>query len=398
MMENCMRISRLSIAVLGLIGSTGALAQRQPITVPIHVGNNHVFVRMQYQDRDLLLLLDTGAGVTLMDMAAVEAFKIKVGEPANIGGAGAGTVRGAQLSKVKLTLPEHRDINVAPAIAMPMVQLNAVEGRAVNGILGGDFFRQAVVELDYVAKEMRLHAPKTFKYSGKGSRVPLTFKDNKPHMVGEIILADGSRLRADCHVDVGSTGSLILTKPFVEKHKLLDRVGPTTYRRSGRGAGGVTAGKIGRVAGVRFGDSVLTSPITAFYGDSAGVFSRDDFDCNIGGEILRRFTVIFDYGRKEMILEPNSTLRDAFEADMSGAAFRNHTEGFMVMELMRGGPAEAAGLKEGDLIVGVDGQSARDYGLDALRLRVRREGGEVALRVRRPEGEVVIRIPLKRLV
>ena len=140
------------------------------------------------------------------------------------------------------------------------------------------------------------------------------------------------------------------------------------------------------------------SPVTAFYGDSAGVFSRDEFDCNIGGDILRRFRVYFDYSRNEMILEPNASINDPFEADMGGLAFRIENDGLRVTDLMPKGPAEVAGLLEGDLIVAVDGRPAAQTGVEGLRQRLRRPGGEVTFTVRRNGKDIEIRMPVRRIV
>jgi hypothetical protein len=39
--------------------------------------------------------------------------------------------------------------------------------------------------------------------------------------------------------------------------------------------------------------------------DKTGLFASSDFDGILGGEMLRRFKVIFDYSRQRVILEPN---------------------------------------------------------------------------------------------
>jgi hypothetical protein len=370
-----------------------------PVVVPIRVVNNHVHLRMSSGGRDVSLIYDTGAGSTLLDLPVAERLGFRLGQAVNIGGAGPTAMRGFRLAGGTLVLPQDSSISVTPGIAFPM-SLGAFEGIPVNGILGADFTAQSVVQLDYARQRMTLH-PRTFRYAGDGVRLPLTFKEGQPHTVGEVVLADGARLSADCLIDVGASAALILTKPFVEKHRLLERVGPTVRRKAGRGVGGSAWATIGRVAAVRLGAAELREPITGLYGDSAGVFSTDrSFECNVGGDILRRFVVYLDYGRKEMILEPTAAVTDPFEADMSGAAFRTDTvaAGIRVTDVMPRGPAEAAGLREDDLLVSIDGRPALAFGLDALKRRFRRSGGEVELTVRRAQTDRVIVLPVRRLI
>jgi hypothetical protein len=302
------------------------------------------------------------------------------------------------LSNAKLALPQDTTVQVKPVVAFETT-LGQYEGIQFDGILGADFTRQFVVQLDYPGERMILH-PKSFRYAGSAAPIPITFKDGKPHAAGQIILPDSTRLNGDCLIDVGASSPLVLTRPFVEKNRLLQRVGPTIRRRSGRGVGGSSWANVGRVAGLRIGTTTLQSPVTAMFGDSAGTLSTSNYDCNIGGETLRRFNVYFDYARKEMILEPTAAVSEPFETDMSGASYRVDTAagGVRIVELMPHGPAEAAGLREEDLIIAIDGRPALEFGLEPLRRRLKRPGGDVEFAVRRGQDVQKIRLPVRRLV
>lgn len=374
-----------------------------PVTVPIRVINNHVYVRMVggKENRELWFLLDTGAGISMMHLPTADSLGFPLGNPVQVGGAGPAVRRGARLSGVRVRLAGDSTLSVAPQIAMPLVALNAFEGIPVSGILGHDFIAQRVLEIDYARERLTLHDAKSFRYSGPGSRVPLRMRDNYPHVNAELVLADGGTVAADLAIDAGASGALALTRPLVERNRLLQRSGTTIYRQAGRGAGGATSAHIGRLARLRLGSVELVSPIAAMYGDSAGVFSTDGlFDGVIGGDVLRRFTVFLDYSRQEAILQPNASRDEPFEADMSGASFQIDSghAGVRVVDVMPNGPAAHAGLRPNDLITAIDGVPALEYGIERLRRRMQRNGGEVAVVIRREGKEQTIRLPVRRLI
>lgn len=380
-------------------GVTPAPTVATPIVVPIRVVNNHVHLLMTAGGREIPMIYDTGAGLSLLDIPVADAIGMKRGGKADLGGAGSNPVRAFMIDGNRtIALPQDTAVTVKPVVEFEMF-LAPYEGIPVSGILGADFTRQFVVQIDYANERMILH-PRSFQYSGNGIHLPLTFKEWHPHTPGLIVLADSTRITADCQIDVGASGPLALARPFVERNRLLQRVGPTIRRRTGRGVGGSSWATIGRIARLQLGTAELKTPVTSMYGDSAGVMSASNFDCNVGGEVLRRFMVYLDYGRKEMILEPLANINDPFEGDMSGAAFRidSAAGGVRISDLMPKGPSEAAGLREDDLIVSIDGRPATEYGLEALRRRFRRVGGEVEFRIRRGQDEQVIRVPVRRLI
>src|SRR4029079_15504526 len=94
----------------------------------------------------------------------------------------------------------------------------------------------------------------------------------------------------------------------------------------------------------------VTRPVTALQGDSAGVMSGSgDWIGNIGGDILRRFTVFLDYANKRMILEPHGGTSEPFEADMSGLmlVMNDSLTSATVDYVVPGSAATAAGLVRG---------------------------------------------------
>src|SRR5262249_29148380 len=135
--------------------------------------------------------------------------------------------------------------------------------------------------------------------------------------------------------------------------------------------------------------------------DSAGALSvSSSWEANIGGAILRRFTLYLDYGRKRMIFEPNATVHEPFETDMSGVLVRmNDSLTTIVVEnVAADSPGSEAGLTRGDVIVSADGVPGSQKLLGELRDRLHRPGERVALVVRRNGEERKVELVTRRMI
>jgi S1-C subfamily serine protease len=156
----------------------------------------------------------------------------------------------------------------------------------------------------------------------------------------------------------------------VAQERLLDR-GMKTMRSIGqRGAGGTTAGEIGRVASVQLGSFVLKDVITMFSKDKAGMLADPSLAGNIGAQIVNRFRVTLDYRAKRIILEPAATFTYSFDAAFGGLALRAEGPGyrlFRVTELLEDSPATDAGIQVGDVITAIDGTAASALTLSGIR-------------------------------
>jgi hypothetical protein len=251
-------------------------------------------------------------------MNNARAAGVPLGQSFTVGGAGAGRIAGAQVDGQTLTIAE-TSITQPITSALDLSGLPPREGHRMDGILGYDFIARNVLAIDYAKRELRLYDRASFTYSGPGTTLPLSFIQMHPHTDAEIRLASGEILKGRFIIDVGSGASLSLTRPFTDDHQLQTKMAPLLRRPGGAGVGGTTVSEVGRVAGLTLGGTTLADVVTGLVVDSGGVFSQcGSWVGNIGGDILRCFTVYFDYGAKRMILEPNEATAEPFEGDMSG--------------------------------------------------------------------------------
>jgi len=371
-----------------------------PATIPADVWGNHIFLKACVDGHELDFILDTGSGNTSLDLNTAKRLGVKLGATFSVGGAGPSRVSAARVDDASVSV-EGSSITQPVVSAIDLSRLPRLEGHRIDGILGYDFISRYVVAIDYARHELRIYDQPAFHYDGPGVSVPLMLINRFPHIDADVKLADGETVRGRMVIDVGSNGSLSLTKAFVDKNRLRQRVGPTVRRTGAGGVGGSTTSDIGRVASLSIGGIELSRPLVNLFGDSAGSMSvSSSWEGNIGGAILRRFTVFLDYQDKRMIFEPNATIHDAFEADMSGLLLRldDSLSTIVVETVAAGSPAAEAGIVPGDEIVSADGVAGSQKLLGELRERLRKPGERVLFVVRRGGDEKRIEVVTRRMV
>ena len=201
-------------------------------------------------------------------------------------------------------------------------------------------------------------------------------------------------------IDTGSSGGVILSPQFGGREEVMASSG-RTLSVQGYGVGGRSELRLERIERLELGGVSLAHPIAALQSAGAGRVSARGTLGNIGGAILSRFKVIFDYPRKRMILEPGPGIAEPFEMDMSGLALTapppDHRR-VRVSRVLEGSAALEAGIRAGDEIETVDGTPAPEIGLSALRERLRREGQKVRLGVRRGAERITLTLKTRRMI
>ena len=396
----------LSAALLAAwpAAGTGAPARQQTATrrspvarVAFEMNGNSLFLPARINGSSpRWFLLDTGAGVSVLNLTTVQSLGLKASAGGTLHGAG-GNVQSTRITGVTFDVGGAllKDLNVA---ALPLAQFENVGGRSVDGILGVEFFKRYVVEIDYEARQLAVHEPAGYVYAGRGESLPLNIKNNHPHVRAQLTLPGRAPLEGEFVIDAGASMPVVLLPSFIERNKLRDTL-PATFTVYGRGVGGEIQLPVGRAESVRIGGFTLTQPVAAF--PSAGTFGSEGIAGNIGTAILRRFKVVFDYSRRRLHLEPAKNFSDPFDFDTSGLGLASEGPSFSVLKVSRvlpGTPAAEAGLRQGDEIVAVGGRPAADMRLAGLREHLRRPGLTIQLRVRRGAEELDVELKTRRLV
>ena len=348
--------------------------------IPFELGDNLAYLRVRVNgSAPLLFVLDSGAGVWVIDQSQAKRLNLKTEEQGKITGAGAGNVDVTYTKNVSFGLLGIE--TTVPNVALiDLSALAASLGRKVDGIIGYDFFDRYVVEIDYDANIVRLFERKTYNYSGNGEVIPITIKKKHAYVTAKMKLAGRESVAREYLVDSGSSDA-------VNDELIAQSSAPKVEVVGGVGLGQEFKVILSRVERLQLGSIVFENTNGASGGQK------------VGGELLHRFTVIFDYSRQRMILEPNRHFRDGFVFDMFGGdlRFEPESKGFRVSSVYKNSPASEAGLKESDLITTIDGQPALSFSLDQVR-RMFAQEKEYSLGIRRGSDKMQVKVKLRKLL
>jgi Aspartyl protease/PDZ domain len=352
----------------------------------------------------LSFCFDTGASLTVINESRAAALGLTLRDSQRIAGrdGGEGTMNFAFAKGATIDLGDARfapDQVGVTSFALAEKFL----GHPMDGILGGDFISRYVVEIDYAGKTLTLYEPKDYR-AGRadaiGETLPLRMINGYPCVSARLKLPGCEALDVLFGIDTGDGGSLGLNSPFVTRRKLIESM-PKVVTGFAAGVSGESPVVTGRAESLTLGRVAIFNPTVGFSQAKKGAHSWADFDGFLGSEIWRRFRVTLDYSRKQMRLEPNDSLRDPFESDMSGLILVADGSDFKTLRISQvrsDSPATAAGLREGDVLLALDDQSVSMFTLFQLKQIFKQDGREVLLRVRRGEEQLQVRLRLKRRI
>jgi len=369
------------------------------IEIPFELINRHIFLKVKVNNsRPLSFVLDTGDRFAIISLDRAKELGLKLQGEVRMGGAGAALSTGAFVREASFTIPGIPGFTQPVNLALPIGKIASGLGQDFDGIIGAEFIKEFVVEIDYQAQRIRLHDKNQFKYSGPGESIPIEIDlaghgAGHPSLEAQVTPVGGAPIRGRFVLDIGSGGALALHSPFVTAHRL---PGPTmkTIKAFGAGAGGEISGQIGRVSELQIGKFKINSPTAMFSQDKAGAFANPDLAGNIGTQITSKFKLFLDYGHDRIIFEPNSSFAEPF--DRASAGLRLQAEGgdyrtFRVKDVLENSPASEAGMKAGDIITAIDGRSAAEFTLTKINEMFERP---VSYKLTLQRGEQVVTLTL----
>lgn len=369
--------------------------------------NNLIVFPVEVNGVNLSFLLDTGVSkpIVFNNLEGVDTLTVNDTEKIFLRGLGEGEpIEAIKSSRNLFKVGDAINVNESLYVIFDTSMNFAPRlGIPVHGILGYDLFRDFVVEVNYASKYLKLYDPEYYvpKKCRKCETFNLEFFNKKPYLNADIEVKN-DRMPVKLLIDSGGSDALWL---FEDTEKaIVPEDGYYFEDFLGSGLSGSIYGKRSKIRklylkGFEFDD------VNVAYPDSASIHYARKFKArngSVSSDILRRFNLLFDYGKKTVTLKKNGNYNAPFEYNKSGISleygdvrlvrikdksrFDNSQSNsrqdvpiivvttykyalkpaFRIVQLRKESPALRAGLQLNDYIMAINGKEAHEFSLQEM--------------------------------
>lgn len=340
--------------------SNSATAQEQFVEPPAklltsfrfrQLSGGVVLLQAQFANyRDTLnFILDTGSGGISLDSTTVDYFRITP-TPSDMTILGiAGSRKVSFVYNQKLRLPGLTVDSLNFHINNYEI-LTAVYGEKIDGIIGYSLLSRYIFLINYDSSRISIFTNGRMKYP-RGGWLYEPILRTLPVQTARI--RDAVTTNSRFLFDIGAGLCLMLNKEFIEDSNFLDKK-RKLYAKEAEGVGGKIDMHMTVIKEMRMGPYRFRNIPVFVFNDTFNLTSYPYLNGIIGNDILRRFNMILNYSKKEFYFMPNSHYQDGFDYAYSGIELYMIDGQIILGDVALGSPAATAGLKEGDLVIGIN--------------------------------------------
>jgi len=300
-------------------------------------------------------ILDSGSGAISLDSSTAAEFNIPhIPSGKSINGiAGASKVDYTQNNKL-----------ILPGLTVDSLDfyinnydiLSSVYGEKIDGIMGYSFLSRYIVEINYDSLYIEVYTPGRIEYPRKGYLLHPLFTALP---IQPLIIKDARTVNANFYIDTGAGLCFLMSKQFEDDSQVLKKTRKPVEIQV-QGLGGKKQMFLTIIKQLQIGPYKFRRVPTDILDDEYNATSYPFLGGVIGNDILRRFNVILNYGKREIHLLPNSHFTDEFDYSYTGLNMY-YIEGKIVLdEVIRKSPAYKAGLKKDDILMAVNSNFSND--------------------------------------
>jgi hypothetical protein len=362
-------------------------ADRFLTSMRFHVLNGGIILGRVLLDSfpdSLNFIFDTGCGGASLDSATAIRFKLVPRTSNRVIRGIAGQCPQRLLDDSRLTIGGLRIDSLTMAVN-DYDLLSCIYGEKIDGIIGYSLFSRYLVRVDYDSSKMDIYTKGPIHYPPGGFLLrPRVF--GLPMLEGRV--ADARHIRSRFYFDTGAGLCLLFSSNFTADSAVFSPKRKKPVRTVAAGLGGKTDMQLTTLRTFSLGPFQFRQIPTYVFDDTYDVTSYPQLGGLIGNDLLRRFNLILNYPCSEIYIAPNGAYNQPFDYSYSGVIIALIDGKVTVTDVMEGSPAEKAGLREGDIILEVNGDKQQN--LQVYQNLLRTIGPKVKVLVRRSTGEMAL--------
>lgn len=329
----------------------------------------------------LNFILDTGSGAISIDSSTVVFYKIP-NVPSDRTVSGIAGIKEVNFAKNNTLHLPGLSIDSLDFFVNDYTILSSVYGIKIDGVIGYSFLSKYIVELNYDKMRIKVYSPGIFKYP---RRVTFLHPLFTALPILTLSIKDIRPLDAHFYLDTGAGLCFLLTDQFIKDSMFLKK-GRKPVTIQVQGFGGKKQMELTVIDRLKLGRYTFKNVPTNILKDDHNALSYPMIGGLLGNDILRRFNVILNYQKREIAIKPNSHYKDPFDYSYTGMNMYMEDGVIVVDDIVAGSPADKGGIKNGDVIVGINNNFSND--ISAYKNLVQSAGKKVTLIVSR-DGELI---------
>ncbi|MEJ5051899.1 PDZ domain-containing protein [Chryseobacterium culicis] len=431
---------KFKLLLLGLFLSIFVNAQNsfelintKKAVIPFQFINNLIFIPINVNGAELTFLLDTGVSETILFSLENKEVKLSNVEKVKFSGLGGSLSIDGLKSERNMGKIGDEIVNTSMSIYIILDEefnISSHVGIPVNGVIGYQFFKDHPVYIDYISKKLTVYENSDLlkKKVRKFEEFPITIERDKPYLYAGVEMTNEKK-DSKLLIDLGNNDAIWLF-PTLIKNFVYNR--PNIDDFLGRGFNGDILGKRSRIHNFYLGSFKFEKPLTAMPDEYSiqHVTLVENRKGSVGSEIMRRFTVAFDYPAKKLYLKKNRFFNDPFHFNMSGLDFKQdglewqqdritiETQKsatvvnevykdafqykfslkpiFSIAGVRKDSPAYEAGLKKDDRILSINGDLTSEMTLEKIvEIMKSSEGRNITMIIQRKNEKLTVRFTLQ---
>lgn len=411
-------------------------------TIKFELSSNLIIIPVEVNGVKLFFIIDSGISKPILfNLTKSDSLEVKNVSEIFLNGLGKGKpvkVYRSTNNNFKIGKLENRNQHLYVVIDNN-IDFSDQLGHPIHGMLGYDFFKDFIVDINYSSKKIKLYDPK--KYISRKCKDCETFDlemiNGKPFINASVILENNLISDLKLLIDSGSSDAIWLLE-----NKAKNILVPEKHFNDflGVGLSGPVYGYRSRLDEFNIGNFSLKDAKVAFP-DSISmkhINTIAERDGSIGGGVLKRFRLIFNYNSKKIVLKKGGLFKIPFKFNMSGVQLQYNGDRFVkelvrvnkpaknvkrnssyekvkiifveqykfsmkaaleITEIRKNSPAAIAGLLKGDIIISVNRKLVHEYSLEEVMNMINeKENKTVKLLVERNQENILFVFKLKKIL